>query len=144
MRPINRIILHHSLTRDSGTVSWPAIRRYHTETMHWSDIGYHSGCELIGRTYECLVGRPINRPGAHTKGYNEDSLGFCFVGNYDETEPPKEMWNVALERVIMPWLIEFNLNPDKIFGHCDFANKSCPGLKFNMREFRNMAWAMYR
>lgn len=132
-----RIILHHSLTADSQTVSWNAIRRYHTEVLGWNDIGYHFGIELVGDRYEVLVGRMLNEVGAHTKGQNGDSIGICFIGNFDMSEVPPEQWRLGVR--LVAGLCETVGNPrisaDMIFGHCSFSAKSCPGKKFNVAAF---------
>jgi len=129
------IILHHSLTKDSRTVSWDAIRRYHVGTNHWSDIGYHFGIERIEDTFEVLVGRMPDRMGAHCRGQNSRSLGICFVGNYDMGPPPPEMWvkGLGLVRSLMN---VFGIPADRVRGHCDFADKTCPGKAFGMDRFR--------
>ena len=130
------IIIHHSLTKDSQTVSWSAIRRYHIEENGWTDIGYHYGLELIGDHYEVLMGRPENTAGAHCAGRNAESLGICFVGNYDLAPPPDAMMRRAVE-VFYPIMRRLAIPPENVFGHRVFSQKTCPGAQFPLERFRD-------
>lgn len=136
----NKIIVHHSLTEDSGTVSWGAIRAYHKEIQKWKDIGYHAGIEqvLSGGLpyYEALIGRIWDEPGAHTRGHNHDSLAICFIGNFDKSVPGRELLDAGAA-VIAYWLRIFNLTIEDIYGHRDFnPAKSCPGKNFDMDRLK--------
>ena len=136
MRP-TRIILHCSDTKDSGTVSWGAIRKYHKEVKGWKDIGYHIGLEKIDDYYEILLGRMLNEQGAHCEGHNIDSIGICFVGQFDDTPPPDMQWLTGVR--LVDWLLSiFNLTHNDVYGHREFnPNKSCPGKMFDLDKFRS-------
>lgn len=136
MRQIKQIILHHSLTRDSRTVSWDAIRKYHVFALGWSDIGYHAGIELINNRYEILLGRPFSKIGAHTRGYNRYSIGICMIGNFDLLPPPSEQWDLTMG-FIKDLMKIFKISKKNVFGHHDFnINKSCPGNTVNLEKLR--------
>ena len=135
--PWRGLVIHHSLTKDSGTVSWDAIRRYHMDpngppNYRMRDVGYHGCCELIGGAYEVLFGRPLDWFGAHTAGSNRTHLGFVFIGNYDLAPPPDEMLRVACVRFIRPMMKAFGIGVTDIRPHSDFAPKTCPGNLFEM------------
>jgi hypothetical protein len=136
-----KIIVHHSLTRDSGSVSWGAIKKYHTETKGWSDIGYHIGVELVTSGneiyFETLMGRMWDRAGAHVRGYNNDSLGICFVGNFDTREPPEAQLQAGA-RILTYWRKLFDIDMIAIYPHNFFdPNKTCPGLQFDMKRLKS-------
>ena len=138
MKPTHMII-HHSLTEDSATVSWTAIRAWHTgfhpQSPHrWHDIGYHYGIELVGDCYEVLVGRPEDAVGAHCIGMNGNSLGVCFVGNYDLAPPPDAMLARAVS-VLAPVIRRNGIPFENVRPHSAYAAKSCPGSLFPMKRF---------
>lgn len=143
----NKIMIHHSLTADSGTVSWSAIRRYHVDTNKWKDIGYHYGVELLqdwaSGTYEALVGRPETwRAAACLEGnMNEHAIHVCCVGNFDDYPPQEALLNTLVRSIILPVIERYKISPDAIVGHRDYAHyKTCPGKKFNLDELRARVW----
>ena len=131
-----QIILHHSLTADSGTVSWTAIREYHKNVLGWKDVGYHFGIEKVNGYYETIVGRNLFMQGAHCRGQNHNSIGVCFVGNFDRHEPPHEQWATGLILVSQLRKI-FQIPREKVLGHNHYSQKTCPGIFFDVKKFRN-------
>lgn len=152
MRP-DFIIIHHSLTKDSGTVSWGSIRNYHTGPNGWSDIGYHFGVELVqsGQSggyalneYEILLGRMPDQIGAHCLGKNSNSVGVCVVGNFDEGPVPPRQWAKALQ--LVRWLRrQYEIPVERVLGHREAApNRTCPGKNFDMDRFRKAVFEAWQ
>ena len=142
--PTNKthIILHHSLTKDSKTVSWNPIREYHKRIFNTDEIGYHFGIEEVRNSdvYEIFYGRRINRRGIHCPqgSMNSVGIGFMFCGNFDITKPPELMLDKA-SSFIADICTLTGIPPEKIYGHRDYnKNKSCPGKLFDIDGFKNM------
>lgn len=132
------IILHHSLTKDSETVSWGAIRDYHMNTLGWRDIGYHFGIERIGNNTETMVGRLWDQVGAHcrARNLNNNSVGVCFIGDYDVRSVPPLIWDAGIDlcRALMK---TFGIPRENVLGHREvYPVKTCPGTQFNLNLFR--------
>ena len=137
------IIIHHSLTKDSGTVSWAAIRRYHKDVLGWSNIGYHFGIEAVGSpadnimSTEILIGRFPGDIGAHCVPRNGDSIGVCLVGNFDKHGVPIMQWSRAVDLCLWLKRVYPRLLVKNILGHREAqTNRTCPGKNFDMDKFR--------
>ena len=155
------IMLHHSLTPDGETVSWGAIRRYHISWAYqgviiseqqgkrlqaegkdvkepWDDIGYHYGIELVGDHCEILTGRMLTETGAHCpqQNMNTNSVGICFVGNFDKAEPPAAQWDLGI-KLVKSLMAVLGIPAVSVHGHREYAPyKSCPGKQFDLDKFR--------
>jgi len=127
MREIKEIIVHCADTPEGRDDRAADIKRWHTKERGWSDIGYHYVIDLDG-TIE--PGRPIETAGAHCTGHNANSIGICYVGGCDEKMKPKDTRTdeqKASLLLLLKYLVAKYPNAT-IYGHRDFANKSCPSF----------------
>ena len=136
-RGIREIVVHHTWSPDAagyrGIETVRAVRRYHVEVRGWSDNGYHV---MIGPNGAIFLCRPIERQGAHTAGRNAHSIGVSFIANFDRDEPGSYAGLRAGRDVVAALLERFELGATAIRFHREFANKTCPGLKLGLGEFR--------
>ncbi|MDH6518631.1 uncharacterized protein with LGFP repeats [Streptomyces sp. SAI-135] len=65
------------------------IYRYHVKSMGWRDIGYNFLVDKCGNIYEGRAGG-VAKPvlGAHTLGFNSNSMGIAVLGSYGSKKPP--------------------------------------------------------
>jgi N-acetylmuramoyl-L-alanine amidase len=144
MKKPSGIVIHHSLTKDSKTVSWDAIKRYHTETMGWDDIGYHYGIEYVGEEVQVLKGRSTIYAGAHTREFN-NSIGICLVGNYDEQSVESDKLDALIDLTVSVLMEYPHLTPNQVYRHTEWASyKSCPGKNFPWPQFVKEVWDRWR
>jgi N-acetyl-anhydromuramyl-L-alanine amidase AmpD len=126
MRDINKIIVHCTATPEGRDVSVDTIRQWHLD-RGWSDIGYHYIIDLKGNLHE---GRPIERQGAHVRGYNKGSIGITYVGGVDSKMKPKdtrtENQKGRLEALIMDLMDSYPNST--LHGHNEFSSKACPSF----------------
>jgi N-acetylmuramoyl-L-alanine amidase len=137
---VREIVIHHSKTPDlPGPLSADAIRRHHVYRNQWDDVGYHYLIERVQGVPVVIVGRPEDRTGAHCRGYNDHTIGICFVGDFDVTEPADDILEVAAERILVPLLDRHALGLANIIGDRDHhETKSCPGARFDLNRLRDV------
>ncbi|MFJ3618154.1 N-acetylmuramoyl-L-alanine amidase [Streptomyces iakyrus] len=128
-----------------------SIYRYHVKSMGWRDIGYNFLIDKCGKIYEGRAGG-VAKPvlGAHTLGFNSNSMGIAVLGSYGATKPSKSAVK-AIARLTAWKLGLYRMNPkgktylksagsnlhrkgkkvrlNVISGHRDGFKTECPGRK---------------
>ncbi|MCX5082144.1 MULTISPECIES: peptidoglycan recognition protein [unclassified Streptomyces] len=91
---VKAAFVHHSATGNNYSCSQApsvirGIYRYHVKSMGWRDIGYNFLVDKCGNIYEGRAGgvaKPVM--GAHTLGFNTNSMGVAVIGTFESSKPP--------------------------------------------------------
>ncbi|MFV2121716.1 peptidoglycan recognition protein, partial [Streptomyces sp. Act-28] len=103
---VRAAVIHHTSTPNGyDCASVPATLRDlyagHAHGRDWDDIGYNFLVDACGTIYEGRAGG-VDRAviGAHTKGFNEGTVGIAAIGTFSEGAPVPEPMLDAIARLI--------------------------------------------
>lgn len=130
----NQIVIHHSASTDTENLDTKGIDRYHSETLHWRDVGYHFLVEKVDGYYTAVMGRPLFWFGSHEPKANKTGIGVCFIGNFSQTPISTEQLSTGAKLVAGLALL-LGLGIDSIKPHRHFKATECPGKLFPWEDF---------
>ncbi|KAL9906732.1 peptidoglycan recognition protein LC isoform 3-T9 [Glossina fuscipes fuscipes] len=128
--PVERVIVSHTAsdiceTLEACIYRVKFIQNFHMDSVDFGDIGYNFLLGSDGRVYE---GRGWDLQGAHTKGYNINSLGISFIGTFN-TRLPNDAQLQAFRLLIDEALrLKKLVENYKLYGARQFAPTESPGL----------------
>ncbi|MFC9298635.1 peptidoglycan recognition protein [Streptomyces sp. NPDC057011] len=153
---VKAAFVHHSASGNNyACKDAPAVirslYRYHVLSSGWRDLGYNFAVDKCGTVYEGRAGGVSKAVlGAHTMGFNTDSMGVAVLGTYTNTAPP----TAAVDAVarLTAWKLGLfgrdprskttlksgggnlypkgkNVSMNVISGHRDGFATECPGKK---------------
>tara|TARA_R110002167_G_scaffold1337_1_gene5912 strand:- start:7596 stop:8006 length:411 start_codon:yes stop_codon:yes gene_type:complete len=127
MRNINKIIVHCSATPESKDVTIDTIRKEHVEDNGYSDIGYHWIIPLSGSVEK---GRPESISGKHSKDFNKNSIGVCYIGGVDKDMNPKDTRTEGQKETLKCLLedIKDRYPNAEIIGHRNISSNTSPSF----------------
>ncbi|MFF7314623.1 N-acetylmuramoyl-L-alanine amidase [Streptomyces sp. NPDC008137] len=155
-KKVKAAFVHHTASGNKYNCSQSpslirSIYRYHVKSMGWRDVGYNFLIDKCGKIYEGRAGG-VARPvlGAHTLGFNSNSMGIAVIGSYGAKKPSSAAVK-AIARVTAWKLGLYRMNPrgktylksagsnlhrkgkkvrlNVISGHRDGFKTACPGRK---------------
>ncbi|MFR0352976.1 peptidoglycan recognition protein family protein [Streptomyces sediminimaris] len=159
-RKVKVAFVHHTSSGNGYRCSQAAsvirgIYRYHVTSMGWRDLGYNFLVDKCGNIYEGRAGGVAKAVlGAHTLGFNTDSMGVAVIGSFGSHRPPAAALR-AVSRLTAWKLGLYGANPrgrtylksgggnlyrkgkkvrlHVISGHRDGYATACPGTQLYRR-----------
>lgn len=119
MRKIDMIVIHCSATRVDVPLSPRQLEEMHRK-RGFDGCGYHY---YVRRDGEICTMRPVDRPGAHAKGYNQHSIGVCYEGGLDEQGRPADTRTELQKRSlrVLVRVLAMDFQTRRIVGHRDLS-----------------------
>lgn len=140
------IVIHHSAT-PNGSAS--VFDRQH-RAKGWDELGYHfvigNGTNSGDGQVEVGSRWPVQKWGAHAKTadnrYNEQGIGICLVGNFENTRPTARQMQ-SLSKLVAYLMQTYRIPASRVIGHRDTGKSTdCPGRNLNIAEVRRQASEM--
>ena len=120
MRTINLIVVHCSATREDKCFTEHDLDVCHRR-RGFNGVGYHF---YIRKNGDIKSTRPLERIGAHSRGFNRESIGICYEGGLDvqgcpaDTRTPEQC---SALRLLVHQLLKRFRNNVRICGHRDLS-----------------------
>ncbi|MFJ3876083.1 N-acetylmuramoyl-L-alanine amidase [Streptomyces sp. NPDC090077] len=154
-RDVKAVFVHHTAqSNDYACSDSPAVVRglqaLHQRVNGWKDLGYNYVVDKCGTVFEGRAGgsgRPVT--GAHTLGFNTDTVGVAVIGRYSGSGAPPEAtaalaslaaWALGRYGHAPSGTVELTASVDngrfragervtveRISGHRDVFATECPG-----------------
>ena len=140
MRQIRRVIVHHTDSPDTTSVS--DVDRWH-RARGWRGIGYHWLVHrpASGEPWTCDRGRGEEEVGAHDGGQNSDSIGVAIAGRFSRDAPSGPAWYAAAA-VVADCCLRNGLTAANVEVHRENEPSNtptdCPGRFWSMDAFRDL------
>ena len=136
MRPIKLIVIHCSATREDREFT-----EYDLDICHrrrgFNGTGYHF---YIRKNGDIKSTRPLERIGAHTRGFNKESIGICYEGGLTASGQPADTRTLHQKASLVALLRELKRVFPRVLivGHHDLnPMKNCPCFDA-AREYREL------
>ncbi|KAF2881226.1 hypothetical protein ILUMI_24950 [Ignelater luminosus] len=130
--PIDYVIIHHTVTplcatKESCSRQIRSIQNYQMQApLNFGDIGYNF---LIGGDGKVYEGRGWHKEGAHTRGYNKNSIGIAFIGTFTDVAPPLEQLQAAKDLLECGVKLGELSENYKLYGARQVKATESPGVK---------------
>jgi hypothetical protein len=144
-RDWSAIVLHHSASASGNVETIDAVHREKRDSSGklWLGIGYHF---VVGNGKQMADGeiQPTFRwkeqlPGAHAgaREYNEQGIGICLIGNFDDAPPTERQWAATCELVQL-LADRYSIRVERLLRHQDVQSTLCPGKLFPFEQLRDL------
>lgn len=119
MRKVDLIVIHCSATKPGMKLTPEALDRMHRE-RGFHGCGYHFYIDRDGIIHTM---RPMERIGAHARGYNAHSIGICYEGGLDERGQPKDTRTPQQKHSlrVLVRVLAHDYKVTRIVGHRDLS-----------------------